>query len=163
MRRTILWSVLLLVSVLGTVALADSSKIQGMIKARNGDTMTVKTQNAQDVTVLLTETTEVSQIQGVFQARRKEMAMAALIPGVPTHGDAQPRNFLWDAPDERLALIDFERAEVAPAVRDLVRLEYGPWDGRADLRASFLAGYGRTLTGTEEAALRSFAALDALK
>jgi Ser/Thr protein kinase RdoA (MazF antagonist) len=93
-------------------------------------------------------------------ARLEEMA--ALIPGVPVHGDAQPRNFLWDAPEERLAVIDFERAEVAPAVRDLVRLEYGPWDGRPELRASFLAGYGRTLTGTEEAALRSFAALDAL-
>jgi len=93
-------------------------------------------------------------------ARLEEMA--ALIPGVPTHGDAQPRNFLWDAPEERLAVIDFERAEVAPAVRDLVRLEYGPWDGRPELRASFVAGYGRTLTGTEEAALRSFAALDAL-
>ncbi len=93
-------------------------------------------------------------------ARLEEMA--ALIPGVPTHGDAQPRNFLWDAPKERLAVIDFERAEVAPAVRDLVRLEYGPWDGRPELRASFVAGYGRTLTGTEEAALRSFAALDAL-
>jgi Ser/Thr protein kinase RdoA (MazF antagonist) len=93
-------------------------------------------------------------------ARLEEMA--ALIPGVPTHGDAQPRNFLWDASDERLALIDFERAEVAPAVRDLVRLEYGPWDGRPDLRASFLTGYGRTLTSTEEATLRSFAALDAL-
>jgi Ser/Thr protein kinase RdoA (MazF antagonist) len=93
-------------------------------------------------------------------ARLEEMA--ALIPAVPTHGDAQPRNFLWDAPEERLAVIDFERAEVAPAIRDLVRLEYGPWDGRPELRASFLAGYGRMLTGAEEAALRSFAALDAL-
>jgi aminoglycoside phosphotransferase (APT) family kinase protein len=93
-------------------------------------------------------------------ARLEEMA--ALIPAVPTHGDAQPRNFLWNAADEWVALIDFERAEVAPAVRDLVRLEYGPWDGCPELRASFLAGYGRALTGTEEAALRSFAALDAL-
>lgn len=93
-------------------------------------------------------------------ARLEELA--ALIPGVPTHGDAQPRNFLWSIPDARVALIDFERAEVAPAVRDLVRLEYGPWDGRPDLRASFLAGYGRTLTDAEDAALRSFAALDAL-
>jgi Ser/Thr protein kinase RdoA (MazF antagonist) len=107
----------------------------------------------------LLERTQVRLIRD-HAARLKEMA--ALIPGVPTHGDAQPRNFLWDAPKERLAVIDFERAEAAPAVRDLVRLEYGPWDGRPELRASFLAGYGRTLTGTEEAALRSFAALDAL-
>ncbi len=66
--------------------------------------------------------------------------IASLIPAVPTHGDAQARNFLWNAPNQQLALIDFERAEVAPAVRDLVRLEFGPWDGRTDLRASFLAG-----------------------
>src|SRR5260370_7359987 len=81
---------------------------------------------------------------------------------VPTHGDAQVRNFLWDVPAQRLALIDFERAEVAPAVRDLVRLEYGPWAGQPHLRAAFLAGYGRTLTATEETALRTFAPLHAL-
>lgn len=88
--------------------------------------------------------------------------IAPLIPAVPTHGDAQPRNFLWDATTGRLALIDFERAEYGPAVRDLVRLEYGPWDGRPDLSASFLAGYGRMLTAAEETALPSLAALDAL-
>lgn len=88
--------------------------------------------------------------------------IAPLIPMVPTHGDAQVRNFLWDAPTQRLALIDFERAELAPAVRDLVRLEYGPWHGQPYLGAAFLAGYGRTLTATEETALQNFAALDAL-
>jgi Ser/Thr protein kinase RdoA (MazF antagonist) len=81
---------------------------------------------------------------------------------VPTHGDAQPKNFLWDAAAGRLALIDFERAEPAPAVRDLVRLEYGSWYGHPGLRAAFFDGYGRLLTPDEEAALRSFAALDAL-
>lgn len=85
-----------------------------------------------------------------------------LLPAVPTHGDAQPRNFLWDAESGRLGLIDFERAELGPAVRDLVRLEYGPWDRKPHLRAAFLAGYGRTLTGAEEAALESYAALDAV-
>ncbi|HEY5987714.1 MAG TPA: aminoglycoside phosphotransferase family protein [Streptosporangiaceae bacterium] len=87
---------------------------------------------------------------------------APLLPAVPTHGDAQARNFLWNTPNQQLALIDFERAEVAPAVRDLVRLEYGPWDDRPDLRVSFLGGYGRILTNQEETALRGFAATDAL-
>ena len=59
-------------------------------------------------------------------------------------------------------MIDFERAEPGPAVRDLVRLEYGPWDQRPDLRASFLGGYGRALTPAEEEALPRLAALDAL-
>jgi Ser/Thr protein kinase RdoA (MazF antagonist) len=84
------------------------------------------------------------------------------LPAVPTHGDAQPRNFLWEPAAGRLSLIDFERAEPAPAVRDLVRLAYGPWDGNPGLREAFLEGYGRPLSSGEWAALRSFAALDAL-
>jgi aminoglycoside phosphotransferase (APT) family kinase protein len=70
--------------------------------------------------------------------------IAPLIPAVPTHGDAQPRNFLWDAATRRLALIDFERAEPGPAVRDLVRLEYGPWDGVRGPAAVLVHGGGVT-------------------
>ncbi len=87
---------------------------------------------------------------------------ARLLPAVPTHGDAQPRNFLWDPGARRLALIDFERAEAGLAVRDFVRLEYGAWDGRPALRNAFLNGYGRALTADEESALRDLAALDAV-
>jgi Ser/Thr protein kinase RdoA (MazF antagonist) len=78
-----------------------------------------------------------------------------------THGDFQPR-ILWDQRTRRLALIDFERAEPGPAVRDLVRLKYGVWEARPDLRDAFLHGYGRALTGEETEALRCLAALDAL-
>jgi Ser/Thr protein kinase RdoA (MazF antagonist) len=84
------------------------------------------------------------------------------LPAVPAHGDMQPRNWLWDPAARRLALIDFERADPAPAVRDLVRLEHGPWDKRPDLRDAFMGGYGRTLTSTETKAMRCLAALDAL-
>jgi thiamine kinase-like enzyme len=84
------------------------------------------------------------------------------LPAVPTHGDAQLRNWLWNRAARQLAMIDFERAETGPAVRDLVRLEYGAWDQRPDLRAAFLDGYGRTLTHAEEQALPRLAALDAL-
>jgi Ser/Thr protein kinase RdoA (MazF antagonist) len=59
-------------------------------------------------------------------------------------------------------MIDFERAEAAPAVRDLARLAHGAWDGRPDLRKAFFTGYGRALTAVEEEALICFAALDAL-
>lgn len=84
------------------------------------------------------------------------------LPAVPAHGDVQPRNFLWDRNAQQLALIDFERAEPAPAIRDLVRLEFGPWDRRPDLRDAFARGYGRELSKTEQQALRCLAALDAL-
>jgi Ser/Thr protein kinase RdoA (MazF antagonist) len=87
---------------------------------------------------------------------------ARRLPVVPTHGDAQPKNFLWDPGSRRVALIDFERAEPGLAVRDLVRLEYGVWNGKPFLCDAFLDGYGRALTADEESALRALAALDAV-
>jgi len=68
--------------LLSTIALAQSVKVEGLIKARNGDSMILQTSDAPNLTVLLTDNTEVGQVQGVFKARRKEMSMAALIPGL---------------------------------------------------------------------------------
>jgi hypothetical protein len=70
-----------LASVMTTVA-AQTVKTQGLIKARNGDTMIVQTSDSPNLAVLLTDNTQVGQVQGVFKARRKEMSMAALIPGL---------------------------------------------------------------------------------
>jgi hypothetical protein len=69
---------------------------------------------------------------------------------------------VWDRTQRRLALIDFERAELGPLVRNLVRLESGPWNGRPDLRDAFLNGYGRQLTAREREALLCLEALDSL-
>ncbi|MFD9586155.1 aminoglycoside phosphotransferase family protein [Streptomyces sp. NPDC059980] len=91
---------------------------------------------------------------------------------VETHGDFQLRNILHD-PDTRaaydhgedsgsfVAVIDLERSEPGPAVRDLVRLS-DAWHGRPDLLAGFLAGYGRPLTPAEQARLVTDTALDAV-
>jgi len=70
------------VALLGPIALAQSIKVEGLIKARNGDTLTLQTADSASLVVLLTDNTEVGQVQGVFKARRKEMSMAALIPGL---------------------------------------------------------------------------------
>jgi OmpA-OmpF porin, OOP family len=79
--RCVLLSALAL-ALFGPVVAAQSVKIEGPIKSRNGDTMIVKSPGSPDVTVQLTESTEVGQVQGVLQARRKQMSMAALIPGL---------------------------------------------------------------------------------
>lgn len=73
---------LFVAALLSTMTLAQSVKVEGLIKARNGDTMILKTKDSPNVTVLLTDSTQVGQVQGVFKARRKEMSMAALIPGL---------------------------------------------------------------------------------
>ncbi|WP_328665083.1 phosphotransferase [Streptomyces sp. NBC_00328] len=93
---------------------------------------------------------------------------------VETHGDFQLRNILCvadaanpdagygaDDPDVFVAVIDLERSEPGPAVRDLVRLS-DAWVGRPDLFEAFLAGYGRFLTDAEEARLVIDMALDAV-
>jgi OmpA-OmpF porin, OOP family len=67
---------------LSTTVAAQSLKVEGMIKARNGETMTVETTESPNLVVLLTDNTEVGQVQGVMKARRKQMSMAALIPGL---------------------------------------------------------------------------------
>jgi OmpA-OmpF porin, OOP family len=71
-----------LLLVIGISAAAQSVKIEGLIKARNGDTMVLQGRDSANITVLLTDSTQVGQVQGVFKARRKEMSMAALIPGL---------------------------------------------------------------------------------
>lgn len=68
--------------IFSSIVMAQSVKVEGLIKARNGDTMTLQTSNAASLVVLLTDSTEVGQVQGVFKARRKQMSMAALIPGL---------------------------------------------------------------------------------
>jgi len=70
------------VLLIGVSVAAQSVKLEGLIKSRNGDTMSLQGRDSENVTVLLTDSTEVGQVQGVLKARRKEMSMAALIPGL---------------------------------------------------------------------------------
>jgi len=69
-------------TLLSTTVAAQSVKVEGLIKARNGETMIVQTSESPKLVVLLTDNTEVGQVQGVLKARRKAMSMAALIPGL---------------------------------------------------------------------------------
>jgi OmpA-OmpF porin, OOP family len=73
---------LAVVALLSATVGAQSTKIEGVIKARSGDSMILKTAGSPNLTVLLNDDTQVGQVQGLFKARRKEMSMAALIPGL---------------------------------------------------------------------------------
>jgi OmpA-OmpF porin, OOP family len=72
----------LLVIMASTNMAAQSAKVEGLIKAREGDTMILQSSQSPNLPVLLTDSTQVGQVQGVLKARRKEMSMAALIPGL---------------------------------------------------------------------------------
>ena len=60
----------------------QTTKVSGLITGRNAASMTLQTPSEPKLTVVLTDATQVAQIQGVFKARRKQMSMTALIPGL---------------------------------------------------------------------------------
>ncbi|WP_158752129.1 OmpA family protein [Acidobacterium sp. S8] len=70
-------------TLFSTAVTAQSVKVEGLIQARSGDTIILKTSDSPNLVVLLTDSTDVAQVQGMLKARKKEMSMAALIPGLP--------------------------------------------------------------------------------
>lgn len=100
------------VVLLSTLLAAQTTKTEGLIKARNGDTMILQTSESPSLTVLLTDNTQVGQVQGVLKARRKEMSMAALIPGlaVKVEGVFNDKNQL-EAKSVSFKGDDLERAQ----------------------------------------------------
>ena len=63
-----------------TVA-AQSAQLQGVINGRSGATMSVQT-NSGNVAVLLTNYTQVEDMQGIFHFRKKQLGLTALEPGL---------------------------------------------------------------------------------
>lgn len=63
-------------------AATAQTKVEGLIVGRNGATMTLQTSDSPKLVVVLTDDTQVAQVQGMFKARRKQMSMAALVPGL---------------------------------------------------------------------------------
>lgn len=98
-------------------------------------------------------------------ARRAAALLAELAPSLasaPTHGDLQPRNVSLDPGRGTVALIDFEKAALAPPVRDLMRLERGVFTSRPALRGAFDAGCGCELEPVELLALRAWVVLESV-
>ena len=64
-------------------AAVAQTQIEGVIDGRSGATMTVKTQDGTNVVVLLSDSTQVEEVEGGLKMRKKTMGMTALIPGLP--------------------------------------------------------------------------------
>jgi outer membrane protein OmpA-like peptidoglycan-associated protein len=73
---------LVMLIAMSCIASAQTVKVKGLIQARSGATMIVQVPDSPNINVVLTDYTQVGQIQGVLKARRKQMSMAALIPGL---------------------------------------------------------------------------------
>lgn len=106
---------LVFVVLSGTMASAQT-KIEGVIKGRSGAKIILQTADSPKVIVLLTDSTDVAQVQGALKARKKEMSMAALIPGLPikVEGTYDDQNQLV-AKTIRFKGNDFEQAQAIQA------------------------------------------------
>ena len=70
------------VVLLGVVASAQSAQLQGIIDARKGSTMMVKSSDGTTVPVVLSDATQVEEVEGGLHMRKKQMGMTALVPGL---------------------------------------------------------------------------------
>lgn len=68
--------------LLDGAAVAQSAQLQGLIDGRRGATMTVKSQDSGTVVVVLSDNTDVQEVEGGFHMRKKEMGLTALVPGL---------------------------------------------------------------------------------
>ena len=68
---------------LSSAIASAQSKVEGVIKGRSGAKIILQTAESPKLIVLLTDGTDVAQVQGALKARKKHMSMAALIPGLP--------------------------------------------------------------------------------
>src|SRR5271167_3093129 len=83
LRTTSLVTGMLAVLTLASGVALAQTKIQGVITGRSGATMTLQVAGSPDAVVLLTDYTQVEEVEGLFKARSKQMGMTALIPGLP--------------------------------------------------------------------------------
>jgi OmpA-OmpF porin, OOP family len=109
----------LLLSFLGITpgtAAAQSAKVQGIIKSRSGEDIILSATQDPNMIVMLTDSTDVGQVEGVLKARSKRMSMAALIPGlaVSVEGDYNSQNVLV-ASKVRFKGNDFKQAQAIAA------------------------------------------------
>ena len=101
MKRTRIWIgfcaaflCVLLVGVANGVSNGEKVKTKGLIVGRDGDTLTLRTLESGNLTVVLTDDTKVVQPKGLLKVRKQEMAMTALMPGlkIEVEGVGDPQN-----------------------------------------------------------------------
>ena len=144
--------VLAALALAATAAYGQSLKIRGDIISRAGNTMTMKTTDGNNVTVLLNDSTDVQQLEGAFKARKKEMSMAALIPGLTcqVQGTYNGQNQLV-AEWVRFTGEDLEQARSAEAAVHETKVAAARNQAELQQQADALAAQNAALKAQQEA------------
>jgi outer membrane protein OmpA-like peptidoglycan-associated protein len=118
------FTALAIVSLLGLAAIApaiaqsnEPTKVEGVIVARSGNEIIVEYMQSTELAFILDDNTKVSQTGGLFNARRTDKSMAALIPGlkVKVEGVHDATTHQLTATKVTFSGDDLEQAQVAEA------------------------------------------------
>jgi outer membrane protein OmpA-like peptidoglycan-associated protein len=71
----------------GGLASAQTQQVKGVINGRSGATLSVQTRGSGNVVVVLNDYTQVEDVSGIFHARRKQMGVTVLEPGLQVQVD----------------------------------------------------------------------------
>jgi outer membrane protein OmpA-like peptidoglycan-associated protein len=96
--------------------MAETAKVEGVIVGRSGNEIIVEYLQGAKLAFLLDDSTKVSQVGGVFKARRTDKSMAALIPGLKVKVEGtynESRKLI--ATSVKFTGDDLERAQIAEA------------------------------------------------
>jgi OmpA-OmpF porin, OOP family len=144
--------------LLGGLALGQSTEVQGLIDGRSGATMTVKSPvSGSNVVVLLTDSTQVEEVEGKLHLRKKQMGMTALMPGLPVRveGSYNSQNQLV-ADDVKFKGSDLKNAED-------IQAGVAPVEQQAQAQQQQLAQQGAALQQQQQEMAAAQAKIDANK
>ena len=121
---------------LSASALASGSKIQGLITAVNGNTLTVKDQNNNTQTITVSPDTKIRSTKGLTGAVYSTVEQSALMPGLPitaevADGTATKISFKSE---------DFKVAQQVQAGTETRMNEFGTYESLASTDVFFASG-----------------------
>src|ERR1700751_5452028 len=140
-----------LVVLLRTATLAESTKVEGVIVGRSGSEIIVEYLQGAELAFLLDDSTKVSQTGGLFKARRTDKSMAALIPGlkVKVEGEYnQDRKLV--ATSVKFSGGDLQKAKLAEAANRQHRKETQQHKAELEKQAAALKAQNEQLELHEE-------------
>lgn len=128
----------------------EPTKVEGLIVGRSGNEIIVEYMKGAELAFLLTDSTKVSQAEGVFKARRKDMSMAALIPGlkVKVEGTYNESRQLV-ATSVKFKGDDLKNAESAEAATRATRKEVQEHNAELERQAAALKAQNEQLQAHE--------------
>jgi OmpA-OmpF porin, OOP family len=142
------------VAFLSAYAQGDKTKVKGLITARTGDTIVLKTTDGSTMTVTLDDDTKVQQPKGLG-IRKKQMSAAVLIPGLKVSVDGTSQ----DATHVLAKSITFDGDDLETA--EMIQAGLSPTEQKVAANQRNIAGNEQNIEANKQNIAYNKAAIDA--